>query len=952
MYAPALDSPVVAYNATLNETLAYIGTEAGNVEAINVANGQIVWGTWLGSPIRTTPVVSNGEVYVGTFNSPRIYNVNATTGAITCSVAAPEPIEGTPTIDTPPTGVPTLYVGTNDSSAAPGPVLAINAATCALEWSFTSYEQLSGSWDPVAYAVDALGTPLILFGTADPDATAYAVNALTGALVWHYSIYNPAPGAYDIGAGVTVSPPGMNGSADGIAYVPSKYGIMYALDLTTGALIWQFNFNKLAKVKEGGRSTAALDGNNLVFGYNGGLFDLNALTGAVIWQYKDPTGTEALSSPAIAGTPGSEVVVVGEIGGGVDVVSLATGAQLYRYQTGGYITASPAISGGDILIASADGFLYNFAVGGGNEATSPTTAITSPADSSTLPNPNGSLTVTGTATDGTGLANVVVAVQEGGVDGSWWDAATGTWSPGPVSNLATLASPGATSSTWSFSYPVPMAGGTYEVTANAVSTTGQPDRKGAQSGFAVGASAQSAQIVLSSPFVAPGSSVIVSGSGFAAGETVSISLLGTTLLSEVANKTGGLPRRKITIPSKSPFGETSLVATGATSQRSVSVALDITNNWPQLDYSPGHSDFEPNDTSLYNLVHPGNNIFLDPAWQYQAGSAVNTSPAVADDVAYTGDAAGQLTVIDVHNGAPLWTWTEPGTPVPMTGSPAVDPTRGLVLVSTTNGTIYAISITTHLLVWSAVLGTAVSSPVINGGIVYATADTQAGSTSTGSEWAISETTGATVWSVTLPAAATAAPAVDATAGNVVVGELSGQVIELSTTTGATKWTYSTAGAVTAAATVSGGSVFVGSADHDVYALSESAGTKTWSFVTGGAVSDTGAVTNQLTPAGALELLIGSGDGYMYELDAHTGTLMYKLNFGSSITGVAAVRGVALVETSGGLIGSARSYTDLDVWQYQTQGALVTSPVIVDGAVYVGASDGHLYAFTTYGQPPA
>lgn len=951
MYAPALDSPVVAYDATLNETLAYIGTESGELEAINVANGQIVWGTWLGSPIRTTPVVSNGEVYAGTFNSPRIYNLNATTGAIVCSVAAPEPIEGTPTIDTPPGGVPTLYVGTNDSQSAPGPVMAINAATCAVEWSFTSYLQLSGSWVPVAYAMDAAGTPLILFGTADPDSTLYAVNALTGALVWTYSVADPKPGAYDIGAGATISAPGVNGFADGVAYVPSKLGIMYAVDLTTGALIWQTNFNKLAGAKEGGRSTAALDGNNLVFGYSGGLFDLNAITGTVIWQYKDPTSTEALSSPAIAGPPGSEVVAVGEIAGGVDVVSLATGAQLYRYQTGGYITASPAVTGGEIIIASADGFLYNFAVGGGSEATVPEATVTSPADSSSVANPGGNLTVSGTATDGIAVANVVVAIQSGGANGLWWDAATSSWSSGPVSNLATLTSPGATATTWSFSYPIPPGGGTYQVTADGESTTGQADGKAAVSSFAVAAATKGAHVKTNLTYVPPGSSVLLSGGGYTPGETVTVSLLGTTLLTETASSKGVLGSRKVLIPSKSPFGQTSLLATGATSGRSASVAITITNNWAQFGYSQAHSDFEPNDASLYNLVHPGGNIFLDPSWQYQAGSAVNTTPAVAGEVAYVGDAAGQLTAIDVHNGAPLWTWTEPGTAVAMTGSPAVDLVRHIVFVGTAAGTLYAISLSTHALLWSAQIGGVMSSPVFAGGNVYLTGSTQNGTSYIGSAWALAETTGAKLWSAVLPGAATATPTIDAANGNFIVGLLSGQIVNLNLATGAMKWMFTTSGAITAAATISGGTVFVGSADQKVYALSESTGAQVWSFATAGAVSDTGAVTNQLTPGGALELLIGSGDGYVYELDALTGQQMYRLNFGSAITGVAAVRGVALIETAKGVIGSARTYTDLDVWQYQTAGSLFTSPVIVDGAVYVGASDGHLYAFTSYGQSP-
>jgi outer membrane protein assembly factor BamB len=67
--------------------------------------------------------------------------------------------------------------------------------------------------------------------------------------------------------------------------------------------------------------------------------------------------------------------------------------------------------------------------------------------------------------------------------------------------------------------------------------------------------------------------------------------------------------------------------------------------------------------------------------------------------------------------------------------------------------------------------------------------------------------------------------------------------------------------------------------------------------------------------------------------------------------VVAVKSVACAEVSNGLVSCTRTYTDLDVWKYQTTAGLATAPVILDGTVYVGAGDGNLYAFTSYGLPP-
>jgi eukaryotic-like serine/threonine-protein kinase len=296
LYGAALDSPVVAWDGKLSKTIAYIGTEQGNLFAVDVATGKIIWSAWLGGPIRSTPVVASGFVWAATWNSPRIYKLDASTGAVQCSASLPQEIEGSPLVVTPPGGVQTLYIGTNDTSSASGPVVAINTSDCLREWTWQKYNVQSGTWDPIGYAVDANGRPLVLLGSANPDSSVYAINALTGVTVWRFAATNP-PGDYDIGAGITVSLPGINGFAGGVAYTVSKYGVIYAIELTTGAQIWSY---QALGVLTGDISTPALDGTNLVVGYNKGILDVNAVTGALIWTSSDPAGLKAISSPALA----------------------------------------------------------------------------------------------------------------------------------------------------------------------------------------------------------------------------------------------------------------------------------------------------------------------------------------------------------------------------------------------------------------------------------------------------------------------------------------------------------------------------------------------------------------------------------------------------------------------------------------------------------------------------
>jgi outer membrane protein assembly factor BamB len=941
LYGPALDSPVVNYDAGLNETLAYIGTDYGDVEAINVANGQIAWGTWLGAAVRSTPLVSNGSLYVATFTTPALYRLNASSGAVECSHILPQTVEGTPTVGTPPGGVRTIYLPTQ-GTAVNGPFFAFNAANCSVEWKFTGFNLLgSGSWNAASYGLTANGTPIVILGSDNPDSSVYELNALTGQLLWRFQAYNPNGGDYDVAAGVLISPPGANGFPQGVAYATNKIGRAYALDLNNGTLIWETNFNGISGVSGPARSTPALDGVNLVFGYHAGLFDLNAVNGTPIWDYKDPSGTESVAAPAIAGSSGQAVVVTGDVSGSIDVVSLANGSQLYRYQTGGYISASPAIAGPNIIIASSDEFLYDLAVGGGNGAALPNTTITSPGDAVTVTNPNGAQPVTGQASDPGGVATVEIAVQSGGSTGTWWDGANDSWSPGPVDNPATLTTPGGLSTNWTFSYPVPAAGGSYAVTAYAVAANGQSDLDAVTNEFTDLFSTAGPNLQVAPSYGAPGQYVDVSGGGFLRHEQVAVSLNGKTLVTAKANQTGSFVKDHVRVTNNAAFGRTTLVATGLTSGRSATAAFDVANNWDQIGDGPGHPGYEAND-SILNFLISFNRVWVHVAWHFDPGTSFRSSPVVADGVAYVEDTSGHLYAVDLRNGGLLWTWNLT-TGASLNGAPAVDPALGLVFVGASDGSLNAVATDTGASVWNDSVGGNLTAPSFVGGRVYV-------ASSSGAVEAVQETTGALVWSVSLGSAVGGSPAIDPAAARLVVGLASGVVEALNLATGAPLWSFSTGGPVVAGAAIDNQTVFVGSTDHSVYALSESTGARVWSYRTGGPVEDTPAYSEHGTFGGP-ELLVGSNDGYFYEIEAANGSVNCEFDYKSPIVGVAAAQGIAVVETAGGKVMGDRTFVADEQWEFTLHGALDSAPVILDGAIYVAAENGNLYAFTSYGQPP-
>jgi outer membrane protein assembly factor BamB len=942
---PSQGSPMIAYNTTLGLTLAYTGVAAGYLDAVNVANGQIVWSDYLGAAVISSPLVENGNVWIAPDSGGRFYKLNAATGAIECSAAATNTVLSTPVIATPPGGVTTVFLGSIGAGSKNGPVTAYAESDCAELWQWSSYiisGQMSGTWAPLSYAVDANGVGLLILGSANPDATVYALNAVTGALVWSYSTYCPAGEDWDVGAGTDISAPGVNGFADGMAYVEGKDGIFYALDLTTGALVWSYNFGgnsptNPTATNTNALSTSALSGTTLVFGDLQGLYALNALNGTELWML--PGTGEIDSSPAIVGPAGSQVVAYGDLNGNFHVVSLSTGTSLYTYKTGNFITSSPADVDGNLIVASGDGFLYDFGLGGAN-GSEPTTAITSPTAGSNLANPNGPLTITGTASAADGVGGVSVQVQMNGTGGPWFDPSSDSFAPGLSTASATLSSPGATSTDWSLTMPVAAQSSSYQVLAEAVGEDGIADGTAFSSGsnaaavrFSVQASSTVPVLTFSAPRVAPGSKFTIAATGFAAREKVTFTAPlpsgGTaTLGSATANASGAVAATTVTLPSASAFGPDPITATGQTSGLVSVGSVYVSNNDPQFGYGPLHAGEELNDTVIHNHVgRPGK---LAENWTVGGTGAFDTTPAIDNGIIYFGDEAGNFYAVTETTGQPVFTVA---IGAPIESSPAVD--GGTVFFGDDGGVVNALNAATGATVWSTTVGGSIGSVAVAGGAVYV-------GTSLGHLVSLSESSGAVNWTHAFGGSVTAAPAVDTTAGLAIVTNNHGLVEAISTASGNLAWRTSVGGAVTGAA-VKAGIVYVGSSNGSVFALAESSGATDWS-------ADAGSAITAPPVFGPSHVIIGTAAGDISYFDLTTGTLYNtQAQFKDPITGLTYADVLFITSTSGelGLIQGA-NYTPMN-WTFHASKGFAAPAVLLNGDVFVLGEDGLLRAFTTPGR---
>jgi hypothetical protein len=139
---------------------------------------------------------------------------------------------------------------------------------------------------------------------------------------------------------------------NGVVYVGSSDHNVYALNASTGALLWSFATGSYVE-----SSPAVANGVVYIGSFDGNVYALNASTGAKLWSYS--TGVEEFSSPAVA----NGVVYISSVNGTLYALNASTGAKLWSFATGGGVQSSPAVVNGTLYVGSTAG-MYAIGLGG------------------------------------------------------------------------------------------------------------------------------------------------------------------------------------------------------------------------------------------------------------------------------------------------------------------------------------------------------------------------------------------------------------------------------------------------------------------------------------------------------------------------------------------------------------------------------------------------------------
>jgi len=346
-------------------------------------------------------------------------------------------------------------------------------------------------------------------------------------------------------------------------------------------------------------------------------------------------------------------------------------------------------------------------------------------------------------------------------------------------------------------------------------------------------------------------------------------------------------------------------------------------------------------------------------WEFKSRMPIASSPAIASGLVYFVSSTGALAAIDAKTGQPAWVfpgefekkfeakglhgYPNAGQVIPdawdiYTSSPAV--ANGKVYFGTGDGNVYAVDAKSGILQWKFTTGDVVhATPAVVGSTVFI-------GSYEGNFYALDADTGAQKWVFEAGRDAamhnqvgfqSSAAVVD---GTVYVGCRDAHVYALDALTGRKKWDYPTSKSwVNTTPAVRDGIVYAGTSDSSRFmALDAKTGRLRWVFDAKAYIFSSPALAGDLA-------IFGDFNGRLYAVNTDNGALAWEFQ-----TDAAKQDRMKVLNPDGSLNQDAFApvfgdFQDMyvDFYRYVSVGAIVASPVVDRGVVYVGSMDGNLYA---------
>jgi outer membrane protein assembly factor BamB len=279
-------------------------------------DNQVLWSYQTNDAISSSPAVSHGKVYVGSWDW-NIYCFDMDSGNLIWNYSTNGQITSSPAVVN-----GKVYVGSQDSR-----LYCLNAINGTYLWDFQT--------DFIVETSPIVIDESVFFGSS--DGSLYCLNVDDGSLLWNYQT-----------GSVIVSSPAVK---DGKVYFGATNGNLLCLDSTDGSFLWKYTMT------DGVYSSPALDDGKIYFGSNDkNVYCLDAGNGSLIWNYS--ASGEVHSSPALA----YDFLYIGTSDGQLLCLQKATGDFIWNYQISGSITSPPSVADGKVYFGTDPccGFLSYF----------------------------------------------------------------------------------------------------------------------------------------------------------------------------------------------------------------------------------------------------------------------------------------------------------------------------------------------------------------------------------------------------------------------------------------------------------------------------------------------------------------------------------------------------------------------------------------------------------------
>ena len=367
---------------------------------------------------------------------------------------------------------------------------------------------------------------------------------------------------------------------------------------------------------------------------------------------------------------------------------------------------------------------------------------------------------------------------------------------------------------------------------------------------------------------------------------------------------------------------------------------------PMFGFNTLHTHFNPDES----IISASNVSGLTNYWSARTGGLINSSPVVANGVAFISSTDHELYAFEATTGKKLWVALNTTAPSDrgsfIYSTPMV--VNGVVYIGSTDHHLYALDARTGKILWTGATGDAIfSSPAVVNGVVYIGSDDHKLYAFNASGCG-GQPTCTSLWTATTGSTIVSSPAV--ANGVVYVGSDDHKLYAFDAHNGSTMWTARVSWKISSSPAVVNGLIYVGSEAGDglfyVYKASGCGQTTcqpTWVGAAGGWIDSSPAVANDM-------MYIGSHDNKLYAFKASgCGATLCSPTWTQSTGGPiesapSVANGVVYVGSWDGKLYAFNAGTGTPLWSYQTGAKITASPAVVNGVVYISSNDHKLYAF--------